>query len=226
MPRGSKSVEKRAELLDQAAALLMEHGYHGTGIKDVLDRVKVPKGSFYNYFDSKEGFVGEVIHHCAERTLAALDADLADGHTEALELLGRSLLRQMRCLAAAGYKEGCIFGNLAAEVAETSEVCREAAGEAMRAMRVRFQAVLERGQAEGTVRTDLEAVTMADFLLNAWEGALLRMKVERSEAPLRDCVELILGRFFRPEGREAAIQADESGAGASAGPGRPVTGSE
>jgi len=196
MSRPGRNQEKRAELLDQGVALLMEHGYHGTGIKDVLDRVRVPKGSFYNYFQSKEDFAGQVVRHCADRTVAGLDADFADERVDALELLRRSFERRIACLAAAGCRESCLFGNLAAEVAETSEACREATAEALRGMRDRFEAVLSRGQSEGSVRSDLPAATLADFLLNAWEGSLLRMKVERSEEPLREFVALVLGSFF------------------------------
>ena len=36
--------------------MFMEQGYHGTGIQEVVDKVGIPKGSFYNYFKSKEDF--------------------------------------------------------------------------------------------------------------------------------------------------------------------------
>jgi len=31
-------------------------GYRDTGLKEILDIVSVPKGSFYHYFSSKEDF--------------------------------------------------------------------------------------------------------------------------------------------------------------------------
>ena len=42
---------KKDRLLDQGVALLLEKGYHATGLKEILDTVQIPKGSFYNYFD-------------------------------------------------------------------------------------------------------------------------------------------------------------------------------
>ena len=50
----------------------------------------------------------------------------------------------------------------------------------MDASRERFVTYLRRAQAEGEARTDLSAEEMADFFWNAWEGSLLRMKIENS----------------------------------------------
>ena len=54
MARPRKSEHSRQDLLDTGSRMLTEFGYHGTGIKQVLDAVGVPKGSFYNFFPSKE----------------------------------------------------------------------------------------------------------------------------------------------------------------------------
>ena len=40
--------------------MFLSHGYHGTGLSEVLASVHVPKGSFYNYFESKDAFVAAV----------------------------------------------------------------------------------------------------------------------------------------------------------------------
>ena len=34
-------------------------GYHATGIQQITDQAGVPKGSFYNHFDSKEAFAAD-----------------------------------------------------------------------------------------------------------------------------------------------------------------------
>ena len=63
----------------------LENGYHGTGIKEVLDRVNVPKGSFYSYFASKEELGEAAIqyyamyprHSCAAALTGPLESDHA-----------------------------------------------------------------------------------------------------------------------------------------------------
>ncbi|MBV5350484.1 TetR/AcrR family transcriptional regulator, partial [bacterium] len=39
----------RTRLLDVGLAAFAKRGYHGTGIKEIVDTANVPKGSFYNY---------------------------------------------------------------------------------------------------------------------------------------------------------------------------------
>ena len=53
MARPRRSEQTREVLIEEGIRQLAAHGYHGTGIKQILDAVCVPKGSFYNYFDSK-----------------------------------------------------------------------------------------------------------------------------------------------------------------------------
>ena len=38
---------------------------------------------------------------------------------------------------------------------------------------------------------------MADFLVNVWQGALLRMKIERSVRPLTQVCDMLLKGYFR-----------------------------
>ncbi|MFL9960702.1 TetR family transcriptional regulator C-terminal domain-containing protein [Paraburkholderia sediminicola] len=52
------------------------------------------------------------------------------------------------------------------------------------------------GQNHGSVRNDLSADALADFVWNAWEGSLLRMKLEDLVEPLKACVQLMFDLFF------------------------------
>jgi TetR/AcrR family transcriptional regulator, transcriptional repressor for nem operon len=49
---------------------------------------------------------------------------------------------------------------------------------------------------EGTIRIDKSADDMADLLVNTWQGALLRMKIEQSADPLRQCYHDLLDDYF------------------------------
>jgi AcrR family transcriptional regulator len=50
----SKGERRRRQLMDEAARLFAERGYHTTSVADVVDGVGVGKGVFYWYFESKE----------------------------------------------------------------------------------------------------------------------------------------------------------------------------
>lgn len=57
-------------LLEAGVALFAEMGYHGTGVKDIVERAGVPKGSFYSYFDSKEAFGAAILRHYTDEQAA------------------------------------------------------------------------------------------------------------------------------------------------------------
>lgn len=188
----------KEKLLDQGVALFTERGYHGAGLQDILAGVGVPKGSFYNYFASKEEFGAAAIAHYIEPFIERLDGWLERPELDAgaaLEGYFGELVGELERRRFAG---GCLLGNLIGEVGDTSETCRLALREALHRYRDKLREGIERGQREGVFRADLGAEAMADFLSDAWQGALLRMKIEQSVRPLQACCESLLRGHFRP----------------------------
>ncbi len=51
----------RQALLQAAIVLFSNRGFDGTRIEDITERVDLAKGAFYNYFDSKETLLAELI---------------------------------------------------------------------------------------------------------------------------------------------------------------------
>lgn len=187
---------KRVKLLDQGVLMLTEQGYHGTGLKEMLEQVKIPKGSFYNYFSSKEEFCAEAITHYIEPFILKLSALIQNPELDGLTALKTYYHELITELEQANYKGGCLLGNLMGELGDTSVVCRESLIKAVTRYSQLQQKALKQGQSEGTVRTDKSAEFLADLLINQWQGALLRMKVEQSVRPLVECCEGLLDDYF------------------------------
>lgn len=187
----------RDTILSQGVSLLMQQGYHGTGLKEILDAVRIPKGSFYNYFDSKESFAAEVIQHYIEPFIRQLEGHLSTPDLDALSAIKRYFDELIAELEKSGFKGGCLLGNLMGEVGDTSELCRDSLQTAVHRYRDLLKTGLEAAQSQGTVRTDKSAEAMADQLVDAWQGALLRMKIEKSSGPLKQCCRDLLDDYFR-----------------------------
>ena len=178
--------------------MFLSHGYHGTGLSAVLASVHVPKGSFYNYFESKDAFVAAVVERYGERLLGLWDGLLATfqgGPLEALRFAFGLMIQSQAGAAGAG----CLVGNLAGEIASSSEPARAAMQRVMGGWSDRVTKLVAEAQAAGTVRKDRPARELADLLLDAWEGGQLRAKIERSSAPLERAVALVLGDLFLPQ---------------------------
>lgn len=174
----------------------MNQGYHGTGLQEILDAVNVPKGSFYNYFASKEEFGAAVIQHYIEPFIARLSMHLQQSDGNALEGIRRYFDELAAELEQNEFKGGCLLGNLMGEIGGTSDVCQQSLQEAVRRYRDLLQFGLAQAQQQGTVRSDKSPQEMADLLINSWQGALLRMQIEKSSAPVKQCCDDLLGDFF------------------------------
>lgn len=189
--------EIRQKLLDEGIQLLMAQGYHGTGLQELVQKVGVPKGSFYNYFPSKEEFSAEVVRHYIDPFIRQLDAHLQRQDIAADAALRNYFDELIAETERKNFKGGCLLGNLIGEIGDTSDLCQTSLRDAVRRYREKLREGFARGQREGSFRKDIDAKDMADFLVNVWQGALLRMKIERSVLPLTQVCDMLLKGYFR-----------------------------
>ena len=196
MSKSTKKEFNRESLLNQGVTLFMGQGYHGTGLQEILDAVNVPKGSFYNYFNSKEDFGADVIQHYIGPFITQLAVHLDNSDTDALGAIRGYFNELIAELEKNEFKGGCLLGNLMGELGDSSQVCQQSLQAAVRRYQQLLQLGLEKAQQQGTVRLDKSAEEMADLLINAWQGALLRMKIEKSSTPVKQCCHDLLGDYF------------------------------
>lgn len=199
MPRTADPTDIPRRLTDAGYLLFNRMGYHATGVQQITEQAGVPKGSFYNHFASKEAFAAQIIQRYADWVDEAWDLCLSDAPQDALAAIDHVFARFISHHERTAC-QGCLVGNFAAEVAESSELCRQVLHASLTAWRQRLADLLEQAQAQGSVRSDVPADTLAVFFWDAWEGALLRMKIERHTGPLVDTTQLLLGTLLKPAG--------------------------
>jgi AcrR family transcriptional regulator len=68
---------RRAQLLDAAARLFRERGFHATSMRDIAKAVGMLSGSIYYHFDSKEEMLLAVYEEGKRRVADAVDAAVA-----------------------------------------------------------------------------------------------------------------------------------------------------
>lgn len=197
MPRTADPTDIPRRLLDAGRDLFLQQGYHATGIQQITDTAGVPKGSFYNHFSSKEAFATAV----AERYAAFMQlswARMLATAPEAPMAAIRHVFAQMTAYHErhAECPSGCLIGNFASEIALVSESCRATLLAAQLGWRERLAGLIRAAQAQGVVRGDIDATELSALTWAAWQGALLRVKVEGSVQPLRDTVALLLDRLY------------------------------
>lgn len=104
MQKITQKQTKRENLLNQGVSLLMLQGFHGTGLKEILDAVQIPKGSFYSYFSSKEDFAAASIIHYIATYVDRLQSYLEQSEGNALWPMERYVQETMRELEVIEFK--------------------------------------------------------------------------------------------------------------------------
>ena len=173
----------RRHILDVAHPLLLRRGFTAVGLSEILAAARVPKGSFYHYFGSKEAFGEAVLEAYFTDYLARTDALLTQPGTAAQRLIAyfddwldsqTGDEAQSRCLAV----------KLGAEVCDLSESMRASLKRGTGAVVDRLANCIEAGRSDGSLPALSDARSIAVALYQSWLGASLLAKITRERAPL------------------------------------------
>jgi len=188
--KSTKGAATREQILNAAARLIHVQGYQCTTLDDVLRESGVGKGNFYYYFKSKEdlgyAMIDRTTQAFVERSLGPAFADTeVDPVAQISAFLDRVLeaQRQRNCVG------GCVMGNLACELSDVHEGFRLRLVGIFDIWRARLAEAVSRGQGRGSLRADVDAPRLAQFLVAGLEGAILLSKVTRDITVMERCVE-------------------------------------
>lgn len=199
MSRGRPPTHSRESLLEIGNSLFQLHGYHGTSLSMILEACGVSRGSFYNYFGGKEAYAIEVVEHYQVLEMDSWQEEfrrLKGSHAEKMQIMMHRLVEEF---SMTNERVGCLLANLAGEMALASDGFRAAIRNAVNRVLCAITQDIIICQQEGSVRDDLQAEELARFIWDYWQGALLRMKVENSRAPLYQVIELLWQQLLPPQ---------------------------
>jgi len=182
MRRGTE--EKKAKLLKCGMDLMHRNGYSATSVDDIVRSAGIPKGSFYNYYKSKEEFAVDALHVYTDAVVQMKAEIGSNGSISAKERLRKIFNASCKELKKSKYALGCFCGNMAQEVSDTNPEMRKIIEESFVKMRNNMTALIEEGIIDKSIPSGANPERLADFILNTWEGALLRMKSAKSPEPL------------------------------------------
>ena len=175
----------RETLCRAGVAALTEKGFSSTGIDEILNSVGVPKGSFYNFFASKEAFGAELIRLYAHYFARKLDQFFLDESMSPLSRIEAFCKDAERGMKRFGFRRGCLIGNLGQEMGALPEAYRSQLTDVLLDWQARMERCLEAARAVREIPKDADCARWAAFFWIGWEGAVLRAKLERRGVPLR-----------------------------------------
>ncbi len=186
----------REKILQSGMQTVHELGYSAAGVREITAEASVPQGSFTNHFPSKEAFGLAVLDRYFEGIEVTMTATLGDESRTPVARLRAYFEAVSGRLMEAGWRHGCLIGNLSLETVEHSEPFRDRLTQVMAAITDRFASTVKAAQDCGEVRADLPADEIASALMSSWQGAMLWMKVHRSGAPIERFTRVTLAAYL------------------------------
>lgn len=173
----------RQRILDAGHRIMAGKGFSAVGLNEILTAAAVPKGSFYHYFSSKDGFGEALLESYFEEYLSDLDETLRQpGMTMAQRLMSYWCQWQETESSFAGQGR-CLAVKLGAEVADLSESMRSALKRGTSGITERLGRAIEVGVAEGSLAINDDPDCIAQSLYQLWLGASVMVKIVRNSRP-------------------------------------------
>lgn len=161
-----------------------------------MKHANIPKGSFYNYFSSKEEFAIAIIDKFVEQLDGIMQDVLEDTSYKPLERIKNCFEKYIEIVETNNCNGGCLIANLSLELADNSEPIRQRLEDAWQNWAKAFSRVILEAQKENTISADMNPEMLAENMITSYEGALIRAKVKKSTEPLKSFMHLYFDKFL------------------------------
>jgi len=172
---------KKEDIIAKGSELIRTRGYHNVGINDILKTCGIPKGSFYNFFASKEQFAIEILDVYGENSKKMIQQFLIfESELSPLARIESFYNMLIDANTAEKFKGCCLLNNLSQEMGMLSDdIAKTANKNFLLWLEVIGQCVKE-GQDLKEITNDFSDTELAAFIHTGFSGTFPRMKVTRS----------------------------------------------
>lgn len=178
-----------SDILASGESLLRQQGYHNTGIDQILKVNGIPKGSFYNFFKSKEDFGLRVLDFYGGQYHNFIQKSLTDQSKSPLQRLKDFYRLTIEGNRREQCKHGCLINNLSLEIAGSNDNFSRAINRHIQQWIAVLAGCIEEGQDRGQITQNYSAHHLAEYMQAGFFGTLSRSKAARSSEAME--------RFYR-----------------------------
>lgn len=169
-------MDKRENIIKISSDLFHKYGYNNVGLSQILKEVEIPKGSFYYYFSSKEDLLIEVIQYFINETITIFNS-----FPKTIKGMYGFFNAYFDRFESLGFTRGCPIGNFALELSDLNEKARQCLLSWTQFMEKEITQILILENHETK-----EAEKLASFVVSAFEGVILKAKIEKSKKSLEE----------------------------------------
>lgn len=185
----------REDILRAGVQLLMTNGYSGLGIQHVLKTCGIPKGSFYNFFESKDAFVIETIEYYNAIVKNVLETIDQNTGLSSYKKIVAFFMSANDSFLVEGYHNTCPMLNTTADAVDNKELMK-LIHDSFDMHKSFIEKWVTTAMSDGQVNKNYTASTLTHMIYDTYHGAILRMKYEQSSASLEQFIETVLPMYL------------------------------
>lgn len=187
---------RRSKLIQVGKEIIVQQGFKGASLNNILTTAGVPKGSFYYYFSSKEDFGLAIIEDFASDYRHRFQTILEDKKYSPLTRLRNYFELKIVDMDSCRCNDGCLIGNLAQELSAQNELFRDRLSQVFAEWENFFGQCLKAAYEAGEIKSDRNLEELAKFILSSWEGSILQAKVTKSVLPMQTFVKILFEQIL------------------------------
>jgi len=186
----SKGEQTRTLILDTAQALILDHGYAGVSIDQIIRQLEVTKGAFFHHFKNKNELGRALI-----RRYATNNVELLENHLARARKLSDDPLQQFLIFVGL-YEEmfeelsepfpGCLIASYVYELQQFDDDVKPIVNEEFLLSRKELTALIDRIAKKYPPRLPIDTSALADNFMAVFEGAFILSKsLDESEITVK-----------------------------------------
>jgi TetR/AcrR family transcriptional repressor of nem operon len=172
-PTPEESAARREQFIYIGSRVICERGYHGSSIRDIVNAVGVPTGSFYNYFRGKEAFVIEALQFHMEKRFVEFSLSMDKGAESPRQRIVDSFKNNPDHIASDVFTPMTFLTKLQSEVGSDIEGIRQIGTKTFDRFRDALAGCILTAQEAGEINKDKDATDTATYLIVSWWAVLL-----------------------------------------------------
>ena len=178
---GTKGAKTREHILATAESIILQRGYSGTSIEEIIGEAGITKGGFFYHFDGKSDLARNLMLRYLENDNKFF-GDLSDRARSLSEDPLQQYLLFLKLMAEAladipGTHPGCLVASFAYEAHQFDAEIRDLNAQGVLSWRESFAEHLSRIAEKYTMKIEQSIEELADMLTSIIEGGIIVSKV-------------------------------------------------
>lgn len=171
----------RELLLETGAKLVLTSGFNGCGVNELLAGAKIPKGSFYYHFSSKENFGLELVNYFGNQLIENMQTVTSGGYDALKQFFDETITR----FKAGQPAPWLILVKLEAELGVSDCALHKAVVSYFDQFRDQLIHWIAAGRQTGRIDLYESDDYIADFLVDIWKGAWITANARKAPDALQ-----------------------------------------